>query len=71
MCHVILDTPVYNGHTTAADALWGGYVFNFISFNFILFSVPIVVYGNGIDMAGRVGHSIMTTLGIWELIAQV
>ncbi len=24
LCHVVLDTPVYNGHTTAADALWGG-----------------------------------------------
>jgi hypothetical protein len=33
--------------------------------------VPIVVYGNGLEMAGRVGHSIMTTLGISELIAQV
>ena len=57
MCHIVLDTPVYNGHTTAADALWGG--------------VPIVVYGNGDHMAGRVGHSIMTTLEIPELIAQV
>ncbi len=55
MCHVVLDTPVYNGHTTAVDALWGG--------------VPIVVYGDGPHMAGRVGHSIMTTLEISELIA--
>ncbi len=25
LCNVILDTPVYSGHTTNADALWGGY----------------------------------------------
>jgi protein O-GlcNAc transferase len=56
MCHVVLDTPVYNGHTTAADALWGG--------------VPIVVYGNGQDMGGRVGHSLLTTLDIPDLIAR-
>ena len=56
MCHMVLDTPVYNGHTTAVDALWG--------------AVPIVVYGDGPHMAGRVGHSIMTTLEIPELIAQ-
>lgn len=24
MCNAILDTRVYNGHTTAGDALWGG-----------------------------------------------
>ena len=24
MCSAVLDTPVYNGHTTAVDALWGG-----------------------------------------------
>ena len=26
MCSAVLDTPVYNGHTTAVDALWGGWV---------------------------------------------
>jgi predicted O-linked N-acetylglucosamine transferase (SPINDLY family) len=79
MCHLVLDTPVYNGHTTAADALWGGSHSPLLSsldpppppLSPPLPRVPIVVYGNGLDMGGRVGHSIMTTLGISELIAQV
>ena len=24
LCNVALDTPVYSGHTTNADSLWGG-----------------------------------------------
>ena len=53
-CNVILDTTIYNGHTTAADALWGG--------------VPIITRGDSIDMGGRVGSSILTTLGVPQLI---
>ena len=53
-CHVILDTTVYNGHTTAADALWGG--------------VPVVTRGDGVDMGSRVGASILTALNLTELI---
>ena len=39
LCNVVLDTPRYNGHTTAADNLWAG--------------VPIVTFGNSIEMGGR------------------
>ena len=53
-CHVILDTTIYNGHTTAADALWGG--------------VPVVTRGDGVDMGSRVGASILTALNLTELI---
>ena len=53
-CNVILDTIIYNGHTTAADALWGG--------------VPVVARGDTIDMGGRVGSSILTALGVPDLI---
>lgn len=53
-CHAILDTTIYNGHTTAADALWGG--------------VPVVTRGDGVDMGSRVGASILTALNLTELI---
>ena len=53
-CNVILDTTIYNGHTTAADALWGG--------------VPVITRGDIIDMGGRVGSSILTALGVPDLI---
>ena len=38
------------------DALWGG--------------VPLVVYGNTLEMASRVGVSMISTLGLPELIAK-
>lgn len=44
------------GHTCSVDALWGG--------------VPLVVYGNMLEMASRVGVSMMSTLGLPELIAR-
>ena len=79
MCNAVLDTPIYNGerklqlkhssgndiicyciliagHTCSVDALWGG--------------VPVVVYGNTVEMASRVGMSMMSTLGLPELIAR-
>ena len=54
-CSAVLDTTVYNGHTTAADALWGG--------------VPVVTRGDGSDMGSRVGASVLTALGLPDLIA--
>lgn len=54
-CNVVLDTPIYSGHTTNADALWAG--------------VPIVTHGTSIDVSGRVGQSMLTAVGLPELIA--
>lgn len=55
-CSIVLDTLIYNAHTTALDALWGG--------------VPLVTLGGDKeDMAARVGISTLTTLGLPELIA--
>jgi len=55
ICDALLDTPNYNSHTTAVDALWGG--------------VPLVTLGNCDVMAGRVTTSILSTLNVTELIA--
>ena len=52
MCNAILDSQVYNGHTTAGDALWGG--------------VPIITYGKDVEMSGRVGMSVLYSLGLQE-----
>lgn len=57
MCNVILDSNVYNGHTTAVDALWGG--------------VPVISMDGGRDMGARVGLSILTALNMTELIVKV
>ena len=48
LCDVLVDTPNYNSHTTAVDALWGG--------------VPLIALGNDNTMAGRVTSSILHTL---------
>ena len=55
VCNVVLDNPTYNSHTTAVDALWGG--------------TPVVTLGNDRHMAGRVAQSILTAIGLPELIA--
>jgi protein O-GlcNAc transferase len=55
-CNAVLDTPVYSGHTTNADALWGG--------------VPVVTFGDSVDACGRVGQSMLTSLGLHDLIAR-
>jgi predicted O-linked N-acetylglucosamine transferase (SPINDLY family) len=48
-----LDTIYYNGHTTAADALWAG--------------VPVLTCP-GPTFAARVGASLLTAIGLPELI---
>lgn len=50
---LFLDTLPYNAHTTATDALWAG--------------VPIVTQIGG-TFAGRVAASVLTALGLPELI---
>ena len=54
LADLFLDTLPYNAHTTASDALWAG--------------VPIVTcMGEG--FAGRVAGSILTAIGLPELVA--
>lgn len=55
-CDLLVDTPVYNSHTTAVDALWGG--------------VPIVAFGSSEHFSGRLCASILNTLGLTNLIAK-
>jgi protein O-GlcNAc transferase len=55
MCHAVLDTPIYNGHTTSMEALFGG--------------VPVVSRSDYKDMSALVGTSALKTLNIPELIA--
>lgn len=51
---IILDSFPYNGHTSTSDALWTG--------------VPVPTYA-GTHFASRVGASLLTALGLPELIA--
>jgi protein O-GlcNAc transferase len=53
LADLCLDTRVYNGHTTTVDALWSG--------------VPVVTL-QGTHFASRVSASILTALGMTELI---
>jgi predicted O-linked N-acetylglucosamine transferase (SPINDLY family) len=55
MVDLVLDTLVYNGHTSNTDVLWGG--------------VPIVTYPDQ-DWLGRVGTSLNTAIGLTETIAK-
>ena len=52
---LFLDTLPYNAHTTASDALWAG--------------VPLVT-AMGEGFAGRVAASLLTAIGLSELIAE-
>jgi predicted O-linked N-acetylglucosamine transferase (SPINDLY family) len=52
---LFLDTHPYNAHATAVDALWAG--------------LPLLTYA-GQSFSGRVGASLLRTLGIPELIAE-
>lgn len=51
---LFLDTYPYNAHTTASDALWSG--------------LPLITY-KGKSFASRVAASLLTSLGMDELIA--
>jgi protein O-GlcNAc transferase len=53
LADLFLDTPHYNAHATAADALWAG--------------VPIVTWA-GETFAGRVAGSLLNAVGLSELI---
>jgi predicted O-linked N-acetylglucosamine transferase (SPINDLY family) len=54
LADLFLDTLPYNGHTTASDALWVG--------------LPVLTCV-GSTFAGRVGASLLTAVGLPELIA--
>lgn len=54
-CDLFLDTSPYNAGTTASDALWAG--------------LPVLTC-RGDTFAGRVGASLLTALGLPELIAK-
>jgi protein O-GlcNAc transferase len=54
LADLFLDTLPYNAHATACDALWAG--------------VPIVTL-TGSSFAGRVGTSLLSAIGLPELIA--
>jgi len=54
LADLALDTRIYNGHTTSSDALWAG--------------VPLVGF-SGTHFASRVSASLLTNLGLPELIA--
>ncbi len=55
LADLVLDTLPYNAHTTASDALWTG--------------VPLVTC-RGKSFAGRVAASLLTAIGLPELIAE-
>jgi predicted O-linked N-acetylglucosamine transferase (SPINDLY family) len=55
LADLFLDTLPYNAHTTASDALWAG--------------VPVLTQ-IGETFAGRVSASLLTTLGMTELITE-
>lgn len=51
---IALDTGPYNGHTTTSDALWCG--------------VPVISF-KGRNFAGRVSESLLSAVGLPELVA--
>lgn len=55
LADLVLDTLPYNAHTTASDALWAG--------------VPVVTR-IGATFAGRVGASLLTAIGLPDLITE-
>lgn len=55
LADIALDTRVYNGHTTTADALWAG--------------VPVLTT-RGTHFASRVSESLLNAVGLPELVNQ-
>jgi predicted O-linked N-acetylglucosamine transferase (SPINDLY family) len=55
LADLVLDTRIYNGHTTTSDALWAG--------------VPVVAL-EGTHFASRVSSSILSAIGLPELITR-
>ncbi len=53
LADIVLDTRIYNGHTTTSDALWAG--------------VPVITM-QGSHFASRVSSSILTAIGLPDLI---
>ncbi len=53
LADLVLDTRIYNGHTTTSDALWAG--------------VPVITLQGG-HYASRVASSILTAVGLPELV---
>lgn len=54
LADLMLDTPLYNAHTTASDSLWAG--------------VPVLTR-LGATFAGRVAASLLSVAGLHDLIA--
>ena len=55
LADLVLDTRIYNGHTTTADALWAG--------------VPVVTM-QGHHFASRVSASLLHAIGLPELVTK-
>jgi predicted O-linked N-acetylglucosamine transferase (SPINDLY family) len=55
LADLFLDTLPFNAHTTASDALWAG--------------LPVLT-ARGSSFAGRVAASLLSTLGLPQLIAE-
>ncbi|WP_246556391.1 tetratricopeptide repeat protein [Desulfonema magnum] len=53
LADVVLDTRIYNGHTTTSDALWAG--------------VPVITL-EGTHYASRVASSVLRAVGLPELV---
>ena len=53
LADLFLDTPAYNGHSTAADILWSGTPFTRVATE---------------KMASRLSSSLLTSIGLEELI---
>ena len=55
LADLVLDTRIYNGHTTTSDALWAG--------------VPVLAL-RGTHFASRVSASILTAFSLPELVVE-
>ena len=53
LADLVLDTRIYNGHTTTSDALWAG--------------VPVVTL-SGRQFASRVSESLLRSIGVSDLV---